>query len=348
AVVADGFISFMGFTRNIINWGTLMYDAFTYAQQLGSMDEAWHVLIPSAVSLSLFAFAFYLVSRGMYDVADPRIVERRARERQDGLLLQLRRRLRKVARPEITAPALPSPLSVKSQLQPGRIIQATLLFAKLHNSSLPGESLQDEILTRSNGKQFRDAIPIISQYGGLVSYIDLSTMVASFGITPGRLPPQVSALLATHAGLELMDYVTELNKERSDLGLANYKLSVGIATGLVRGHEKQDAEDTPYPFMGDVVRTAQRLQEFTVSINSGGVLISEETYKFIKTVLHQFSFGRQGPVKFPWESEQKMVYEVVERSQRIFEPNWELHRLPKVTSRRALISRTAWMDVDRG
>ena len=106
----------------------------------------------------------------------------------------------------------------------------------------------------------------------------------------------------THAGLELMDYVAELNKERSNQGLPIYKLSVGIATGLVRGHEKQDAEDTPYPFMRDVVRTAQRLQQFTVSLDSGGVLISEETYNFIKTVLHQFSFGRQGPVKFPWET----------------------------------------------
>ncbi len=348
AVVADGFISFMGFTRNTNNWGTIMYDAFTYAQQLGSMAEAWHVLIPSAVSLSLFAFAFYLVSRGMYDIADPRIVERRARERQNGLLLLLRRRLLKVARPEITAPALPSLLSVRGQLQPGRIVQATLLFAKLHNSSLTGDRLQDEALTRSNGKPFRDAIPIISQYGGLVNHIDLSEMVASFGIAPGRLPPQVSALLATHAGLELTAYVTELNKERSERGLPYLYLSVGIATGLVRGHEKQDAEDTPYPFMGDVVRTAQRLQQFTVSLNSGGVLISEETYSFIQPVLHQFSFGRQGPVKFPWESEPKMVYEVVERSQQIFEPNWELHHLPKMTSQRALISRTAWMDIGRG
>lgn len=347
AVVADGFISFMGFTRNTNNWGTIMYDAFTYAQQLGSMSEAWHVLIPSAVSLSLFAFAFYLVSRGMYDVADPRIAERRARERQNGLLLQLRRRLLKVTRPEILVPAFPSPLSAKSQLQPGRIIQATLLFAKLHKSSPTDASFQVETVAKSPGKPFRDAIPIISQHGGLVSHIDLSAMVASFGIAPGRLPPQVSALLATHAGLELMEYVTELNRERTTQGLPNLNLSVGIATGLIRGHEKGNTADTPYPFMGDVVRTAQRLQQFTVSLNSGGVLISEETYNFIKTVLHQFNFGRQGPVKFPWESEPKMVYEVVERSQKIFQPNWELHRLPKVTSRKTLASQTHWTGIGR-
>jgi class 3 adenylate cyclase len=96
------------------------------------------------------------------------------------------------------------------------------------------------------------------------------------------------------------------------------------------------------------VRTAQRLQQFTVSLNSGGVLISEETYNFMKTVLDQFSFGRQGPVKLPWESEQKMVYEVVERSQKIFEPNWDLHRLPKITYRRTLTSLTDWMTIGRG
>jgi peptide/nickel transport system permease protein len=348
AVVADGFISFLGFTRNISNWGTIMYDAFTYAQQLGSMDEVWHVLIPSAVSLSLFAFAFYLVSRGMYDVADPRIVERRARERQNGILLQLRRRLLKVARPEIATPTLPYPLSAKDQLQPGRIIQATLLFAKLHNTSTIAANFQEQDVLSSTEKPLRGAIPIISLYGGLVSHIDFSTMVASFGIAPGRLPPQVSALLATHAGLELMDYITEFNRERSKQSLSSLNLSVGIATGLVRGDEKGNAADTPFPFRGDVVRTAQRLQQFTISLNSGGVLISEETYNFMKTVLHQFSFGRQGPVKFPWESEQKMVYEVVERSQKIFEPNWDLHRLPKVTYRKTLTSKTDWMSIGRG
>jgi class 3 adenylate cyclase len=145
-----------------------------------------------------------------------------------------------------------------------------------------------------------------------------------------------------------MDYIAELNRERSKQNLSSLNLSVGIATGLVRGDDKGTATDPPYPFRGDVVRTAQRLQQFTLSLNSGGVLISEETYNFIKTVLHQFSFGRQGPVKFPWDSEQKMVYEVVDRSQKIFERNWDLHRLPKVTYRKALTSKTDWMSIGRG
>jgi peptide/nickel transport system permease protein len=343
AVVADGFISFLGFTRNINNWGTIMYDAFTYAQQLGSIVQIWHVLIPPAVCLSLFALAFYLVSRGMQDVADPRIVERRARVRQNGLILQIRRLL-KTPSGEITVSA-PSSVETTFQLQPGRIVHATLLFAELHDIYPPVASFQNDTAFKSPGKSFRDAIPIISQYGGLVSSIDGSSMVASFGIAPQRLPPQVSALLATHAGLELVDFTSELNKSRSRQGLPELKVSVGIATGLVRGQEEREKGEKPYSFRGNTVRTAQRLQQFTITLKAGGVLISEETYNFLMKVLDQFSFGRQGPAELPWESEPKMVYEVVGRNQRLVQANWGVNRFPKIISQKTLPSRGSWLGI---
>ncbi|MFQ5942733.1 MAG: ABC transporter permease subunit [Anaerolineales bacterium] len=71
AVVADGFISFFGFTRSIHNWGTMIYETFTYDQALSIPEPSWHSLIPPALALSLFALAFYLTSRGMERVADP-------------------------------------------------------------------------------------------------------------------------------------------------------------------------------------------------------------------------------------------------------------------------------------
>jgi len=72
AVVADGFISFFGFTRSIHNWGTMIYETFTYDQALSIPEPSWHALIPPAMALSLFALAFYLASRGMERIADPR------------------------------------------------------------------------------------------------------------------------------------------------------------------------------------------------------------------------------------------------------------------------------------
>jgi peptide/nickel transport system permease protein len=76
AVVADGFVSFFGLQRTSLNWGTLIYDAFLYAN-IGGSGTQWHVLIPAATVFSLFALAFYLVSRGLHKVADPQLREDR-------------------------------------------------------------------------------------------------------------------------------------------------------------------------------------------------------------------------------------------------------------------------------
>jgi peptide/nickel transport system permease protein len=72
AVVADAFISFWGFSRSYLNWGTVIYSSFTYSTVLDTGVE-WHVLIPPSVALSLFAAAFYFVARGLHEVADPRL-----------------------------------------------------------------------------------------------------------------------------------------------------------------------------------------------------------------------------------------------------------------------------------
>lgn len=71
AVVADGFISFFGFNRSYINWGNIIYSSFTY--RVINSQVAWHVLVPASLALSLFAAAFYLVARGLHQVADPRL-----------------------------------------------------------------------------------------------------------------------------------------------------------------------------------------------------------------------------------------------------------------------------------
>jgi peptide/nickel transport system permease protein len=75
AVVADGFVSFFGLERVHLNWGSMMFNSFTSAMALGTGYE-WHTLIPPSMALSLFAAAFYLVSRGLHEIADPRLRER--------------------------------------------------------------------------------------------------------------------------------------------------------------------------------------------------------------------------------------------------------------------------------
>ncbi|MGZ5384761.1 MAG: ABC transporter permease [Acidimicrobiia bacterium] len=71
AVVADGFAAFLGQTRSLVNWGTMVYYGIEFGANFGS-QVPWNALIVPAVALSLFAAAFYLVSVGLREVADPR------------------------------------------------------------------------------------------------------------------------------------------------------------------------------------------------------------------------------------------------------------------------------------
>lgn len=75
AVVADGFVSFLGITRVHHNWGSMIYMALAY-ERLISDTKPWNVLIPPSITFSLFAAAFYFISRGLHQVAEPRLRER--------------------------------------------------------------------------------------------------------------------------------------------------------------------------------------------------------------------------------------------------------------------------------
>jgi peptide/nickel transport system permease protein len=77
AVIADGFVSFLGITRLHHNWGSMIFWSFAYTATINS-TVTWNVLIPPAIAFSLFAASFYFISRGLQHVADPKLrLERR-------------------------------------------------------------------------------------------------------------------------------------------------------------------------------------------------------------------------------------------------------------------------------
>jgi peptide/nickel transport system permease protein len=73
AVVASGFLSFFGLNPNPLNWGTMIYNAFTY--QGVSFEIPWWALMAPAMAISIFAAAFYMISRGIHEVVEPRLRE---------------------------------------------------------------------------------------------------------------------------------------------------------------------------------------------------------------------------------------------------------------------------------
>jgi len=72
AVISYGFIAFIGDTMPTMNWGAMIYQALRFSlDMLGKLP--WLQLAAPAIALSLFAAAFYMVSRGLHDIAEPRL-----------------------------------------------------------------------------------------------------------------------------------------------------------------------------------------------------------------------------------------------------------------------------------
>jgi ABC-type dipeptide/oligopeptide/nickel transport system permease component len=75
AVVAYGFVAWTGITEFRLNWGAMVYFAVTFAQGFGG-EIPWGQFLAPGLALSFFAASFYLVSRGLHQVAEPRLRER--------------------------------------------------------------------------------------------------------------------------------------------------------------------------------------------------------------------------------------------------------------------------------
>jgi MFS family permease len=182
----------------------------------------------------------------------------------------------------------------------------TVLFAKLPANT------EDSVHDR--WKQ------ILREHGGVLNSSREAVLIACFGTSPHRSPPQVSALLATHAGLSLLEAQIGINPDRAAAAPAKLGLEIGIATGELTTSpappEHQHSQGVGFgdelTVMGDLLRAAERLQSF--GTHSGGVLISERTYLALNPALHQFVFGRSGPVRLPGEAGESRAYEVLGRA----------------------------------
>lgn len=187
------------------------------------------------------------------------------------------------------------------------VLSAGLLPADAHSLSLLTEPEQD-LLTQS--------VRILREHGGIISGEDGAVIWACFGLAPRRSPPQVSAMLATHAGLAIIDQLGRQNRQRREHGMQPLALGVGIATGeasaqvgLTNPAQADWLEGASRP-----VQDARWLLQLTQTVGPSGVLISEDTYRYLASVHGQFMFGASGPVDYPGGGEARQAYLVLGRT----------------------------------
>lgn len=206
-----------------------------------------------------------------------------------------------------------------------QVLRATILFVGLYAGS--GWEDKDEegagVVLDALNAFLAGALPRIAQHGGVVHRFDGEELLAFFGVLPRSLPQAVSALQATHAGIELLQIVRDLNDGRAETGSPLLEVGVGVATGRVVAGGLGTRERLEYTLVGDTVTQAEQLQQVARDMGGSRMLISEATHRALGSARDHFVFGRYGQVQVRGGEKPLMIHEVTGRTVQLFE------RIPK-------------------
>lgn len=75
AVMMEALLSFLGRTEFRMSWGTMIWLTQTTFRE-SAFGEQWHVIIPPALAIMLFAGSFYLIGRALDEHVNPRLRQR--------------------------------------------------------------------------------------------------------------------------------------------------------------------------------------------------------------------------------------------------------------------------------
>lgn len=208
---------------------------------------------------------------------------------------------------------LRSAISDGGNLLKGRRSQATILVADFRGYANAAEAADPADVMQTLNDYFAGVMPIISLHGGVVSKFDGDAVQATFGILPAYLPPRVSALKATHAGLAMLEHIRKLNKRRASAGKPPFEIGIGISTGTVVAGGLGSEDRLHYTVVGDTVNVAQRIQQVTPTLGGTALVISEGTYRKLGPAREQFEFGRRGIAQLRGKQKEVMIFEVLGR-----------------------------------
>ena len=200
-----------------------------------------------------------------------------------------------------------------------QVLRATILFVGLQAGS--GWEEKDEEAGKaleSLNAFLAGALPRIAQHGGVVHRFDGEELLAFFGILPRALPPAVSALQATHAGLGLLELVRDLNDGRG-VGLRMLDIRVGVATGRVIAAGLGTRDRLQYTLVGETVALAEGISQVAGDTGGSHMLISEATHHALGTARGHFVFGRYGQIQLKGRTKPVVIHEVAGRTVHLFE-----------------------------
>jgi class 3 adenylate cyclase len=141
-----------------------------------------------------------------------------------------------------------------------------------------------------------------------------------FGISPQRLPTQVSAYLAAQAAVEALELTRQLNRRRTANSLPPLEIAIGISTGTVAGRGDPgipSGGDGP----GEAVEAAGDLQRYAKTIAGSHLLVGESVFRCLAGAREQFRFGSQMSVRVQSPAGEGLAYELLGRVASLTDPD---------------------------
>jgi HAMP domain-containing protein len=308
-----------------------------------SSQDLWQVIIFGAIALVLVVIAGLIISnnitRPIIAIADAsaqvalgnletRVADRGTDEVAvlartfNQMVDDLRQRTVVEARPEgePTLSSLPTePERAAEAATPTQVVgrrKATVLGVELRGL----ESLDEdpEVLFRELEACLSMIGEAAGRHSGLLARTGGTTAIVHFGLPPTVLPPAVSALQATHAGMEILDGVRSLNEARVDRGMGPLQASVVVATGDVVAGTLQIGKGES-ALLGEAMIAVEGMLAIARETGPTVLLISEETYRSLGSAQRQFVFGRFGRAQVRGLPADLGIHEVKGRLSRLVE-----------------------------
>lgn len=194
----------------------------------------------------------------------------------------------------------------------GQEVMATVLMTDIRGFTTIAEAENPSTVMTWLNEYFEELVPIVNDYGGVVSKFEGDAMLAFFGILPRPLPAQESAQRGCQAALDLIDAVNRLNVRRAKRGEPPFKTGVGVNTGPVTAGALGSADRLHYTIIGDTVNATARLESLTRQFGEESIaVISQHTLFALREKHHDFQLESMGAHNIKGKVEQLIVYRLL-------------------------------------
>lgn len=190
----------------------------------------------------------------------------------------------------------------------GQSTTATVLMSDIRNFTSMSEKEEPTTILHWLNEYFRELVPIITKYGGVVDKFEGDAILAFFGILPKPLPPEESAYNACMASMEMLEVLGRINDERLQRDEPPFRTGIGINTGSLIAGGLGTADRLNYTIIGDTVNTTQRIQDLTRQFGESGVAVSESTVASLHEQRANFKLEPLGEHVLKGKSELIWVY----------------------------------------